>query len=287
MPKGKRGPIPEMKATVETAEEVVRCEMHEIAYDPEEGCPICLTEAAGGEPTDLTDDSDEIEDVEPSESTPEEPQPAAPAVETAAPLMEYVCPDCIFRSEYEAEAAEHRAGTNHREAVFQEKTVEGEIPKPEQVELFKEPGFVRRHLETRVGEAFLNALRGELEALCRKKRDVEDEKDAATKAFNARIKAHEQSIDDILQQLQVKTQFAYVDCEWRILNDENARGLFRLDTGDCIERRPLTAEDRLEELAKAQADNAPAGEPPAEVKPEEPADEHAAPTQAIAEAVAG
>ena len=42
-----------------------------------------------------------------------------------------------------------------------------------------------------------------------------------------------------------------VDCEWRGI-DGNARGLFRLDTGECIEQAALTAEDRAAELTDAE-----------------------------------
>ena len=81
--------------------------------------------------------------------------------------------------------------------------------------------------------------------------DTEDAKKATAAQFNSELALLNKQMRVIAKVLAKPTEEVEVECEWRVI-DGNARGLFRLDTGECIEKAALTAEDRAEELEEAQ-----------------------------------
>lgn len=164
----------------------------------------------------------------------------------------YQCsePGCTFSSPSLTEAQEHVNGTGHGGWDVEEK------PKPEQPQLFAEKGIVQRVLDSPLDEDFLNVKRKELSNCYLKKLDIEADKKSAVDGYNAKIKTQETRMEEIARILTTPFEQKAVDCEWKIMTDENCRKLIRLDTGAVVEVKPLTAEDRAAELQQAQAANA-------------------------------
>ena len=118
----------------------------------------------------------------------------------------------------------------------------------EQPELFREPGIVNKWLTVPLSDEVVNEKRQALAELYQQGLDVMDSKKTADKDFNAQLATIETMMRGIAKTLADPTEEAEVECEWRVIDGENARGLFRLDTGECIETAALTAEDRAVEL---------------------------------------
>ena len=121
----------------------------------------------------------------------------------------------------------------------------------EQSELFKEPGIVK-WLTVPLSAEVVNEKRQALAELYQQGLDVMDAKKTADKDFNAQLATIETMMRGIAKTLAAPTEEAEVACEWRVIDGENARGLYRLDTGECMEKAALTAEDRAAELDQAQ-----------------------------------
>lgn len=183
----------------------------------------------------------------------------------------YKCADCSFTSKFLSEIEEHCNGTKHGGFKNEEPV------KPEQPQLFSEKGVIHRDVQVPLAPEFLSEKRVQLATLYQNILDVEDAKSAAVSDFNAQIKSIDAQMQEIARVLKLPYTHEKVDCEWRILEAENARGLYRLDTGEMIEKQPLTAEDRAAELERAQEANAtPAeGEKPVEPHDDSPAAEGA------------
>jgi len=171
-------------------------------------------------------------------------------VDTDEPLPEltgYKCADCIFTSNFLSEIEEHVSGTGH--GGFKDDT-------PVQAALFNEPGVIHRMINVSLPADFLNEKRTRLAALYQSALDVKDEKKSADDDFNSRLKNIDSQMQEIARVLKTPYTCEKVDCEWKILEEENARGLYRLDTGEMIEKQPLTEEDRAKELEHAKEENA-------------------------------
>lgn len=160
----------------------------------------------------------------------------------------YKCsqPGCTFQTSYLSEMEEHCNGTGHGYVTDVLDPIETQLPLP---------GIVRRNVEISMPETTLNAKRKELSECYRSIRDIEDEKAASDAAFKARSKPLEQKMEAIDRILRNPVTYEKVEAEWRVIEGENARGLFRLDTGEMIEKEAINQDDREEELQQAQTDN--------------------------------
>lgn len=173
-------------------------------------------------------------------------------------------PGCAFRTSHLSEMEEHVNGTGHGGYKLEEPA------KPVQPQLFREPGVIKRSIEVRMSDEAIAQKQATLAALYRQLRDVESAKESAVKTFNAEIKAYDEQMQAIDRVLRAPYTFETVDCVWRVIEGENARGLYRLDNGDMLEQQPLTEEDRQAELDRLKA------EYKAETAAEAPADGPAA-----------
>lgn len=165
----------------------------------------------------------------------------------------YVCANCPFRSNLLSEMEEHVNGTGH--GKFD--TEEVKPADPVQTPLFSPPpGVVHKDIRVPLGDELLNDKRMKLAELYQKALDVKDEKKAADEDCNTRLKMIDQQMQEIARVLKMPFTWEKVNCEWRIIGEENARGLFRLDTGEQVDVQPLAEEDRVRELEEAAEDNA-------------------------------
>ena len=160
----------------------------------------------------------------------------------------YVCWHCKFATVDLSKLEEHAAETGHGRAPVAEV----------QPELFSTPGIIHKMIDVPMEEEFLNQKKTALAELYQNTLDVKSQKKAADAGFNAKLTACDERMQEISRILANPFTSVRVDCEWRILEGENARGLYRLDTNEQIETSPLTQEDRVAELNKASEDNAPA-----------------------------
>lgn len=218
MPKGKRGPIPEMAVTKETDVEII-----EESFLPEDP----TAEEIVGEENIV--DVGSVEEFE---------QPVAP--------QGYKCADCAFTSGLLSEMEEHVNGTGHGKFDTQ----------PIQPELFSTPGTINREIKIPLDETILNEKKTRLALLYQSALDVKEEKKDADSEFNSRLKNIDEQMQEIARVLKKPFTYEMARCEWRIIEEEHARGLYRLDTGELIEKQALSMEDRVKEAEKAEAENA-------------------------------
>lgn len=179
-------------------------------------------------------------------------QPETPATPPPA-LRDYRCLDChaegLSPRLTSEELEEHLRAVGH--------THWDRWP-PEQTDLFTEgDGIVTRDLRRVMTNAEQDeiriALSREYEALY----VIEQEKAAADKEFKDRMKPHEGAMVSYAKTLADPYSESTVDCRWLI--EATERVLRRVDSGEELERRALTAEDRaaLEKPAPATKTAAP------------------------------
>lgn len=175
----------------------------------------------------------------------------------------YKCslPGCAFHSQLLSEMEEHVSGTGHG----------GYKSGPVQPELFSEHGEVSRFVNVPLPDGVVTEKLIELSELYQDTLNVKENKKAADDEFNAQLKTLDAQMQAIARILKTPWTSEPVKCIWRIIEGENARGLYRIDTGEIIDKQPLTAEDRAAELAQAEAANA----APVEAAPAEPISEAA------------
>ena len=168
------------------------------------------------------------------------------------PIAGYKCANCSFRSMLLSEMEEHVNGTGH--GKFD--TEDGARVDAVQPALFSEPGVIHRMVNVMLPSELLQEKRARLASLYQSALEIKEEKKATDDDCNARLKNIDTQMQEIARILKTPYTYEKVDCEWRILNEENARGLYRLDTGEMIEKQPLSMEDKLAEEEKAAAQNA-------------------------------
>ena len=242
MPRGKKGPVPETREEIEeqnndpTAEEIVG---EENVVDVGSAVEI--------------EESDDEQEVPVSQG--------------------YTCsePGCKFSSKLLSEMEEHVNGTGH--GGYDVEEAGGPIkPQVEQAQLFSET-IVERMLDAPLNEEFLNQKRKELAECYHRMLDLELDKKAEVDKYNTKIKNIDGRMQEIDRILATPFERVPVRCEWHVVMDENCRKLFRLDNGEVVEIKALTAEDRARELAQAEKENAAAAEAIPDDAPRPPADE--------------
>lgn len=238
MPRGKAGPKPETKEEIEerkndpTAEEIVGVENVVDVGSP------TIAEMSG-----MLDGDEEIF----------EERPAG-----------YKCslPGCPFTTTFLAEMEEHVNGTGH--GGF--KQADPVVPEAIQPELFAGAKIVVKSLKVPLAEDFLIEQRKELADKYQRILNLEAEKKETVSGFNAKISNIDERMKEIARVLATPHTYENIKCEWRPIDGQNARGLYRLDTGEQVDLQPLSQEERAQELEQANAANA---DP--EVPAEEPA----------------
>ena len=219
MPKGKKGPYPEMTVTKETGVTVI-----EESFLPDDPTAEEIVGAENVVDMEAEGRNDDFDDE---------------------PPHGFKCANCTFTTESMVELEEHVTSTGH-----------GSYVEPVQPKLFSTPGVIHREIKIPMSEEDLNPMRVRLAKLYQSALDVKEEKKDADSDFNARLKTLDEQMQEIARILKRPYTHEQVDCEWRVIEEEHARGLYRLDTGELIEKEPLTAEDRAAELAKAEEVNA-------------------------------
>lgn len=211
----------------------------------------------GPKPPVMNDPTEEsIEDIIGAENIVDVDLPETELEDDPLPsLTGYTCADCTFRSKLLSEIQEHCNGTGHGGFESEEP-----VETATQAALFGEPGVITRSINVPMPEEELNERRARLAELYQEISDVKSAKKAADTDFNAQISAIDERMQAIARTLRCPTSLETVRCEWRIIDGENARGLYRLDTGELLEKSPLTAEDMALELEKAEAANAGGGQ---------------------------
>lgn len=239
MARGKRGPRPDMKVIAESGITVI-----EESFLDEVG--------PAGENIEEIVGKENIVDVDEPEVT---PQPAE------RQGYKYTDVGCTFQTGYLSEMEEHNTGTGH--GGYKTETLDP-LSATQPGELFSEPGIVHRNVEVPIDPEVLNEKRVKLAELYQEALEVKANKKSADAAFNAQLTGIDEDMQSIARVLRTPFTYAKVETEWRIIDGENARGLYRLDTGEMLENAALTEEDRAEELRRAEAANQPATEPVAE-----------------------
>ena len=229
MPRGKKGPVPEMKVTEARSIKI-------IEEDFLSGPPLTelLKKGAREKLDEMLKDDGQV------------------TIEET-----WLCVDCDFKSPEMSYLAQHILSTGHRDPFKTPEAANGKAEPviAEQPELFKEPGIVKRWVKVHFDEGFLNEKRKALADLYQTALTVKEDKKSADADFNAQLTHIDEMMRDIARLLASPFTEDEVRCEWRVIDGENARGLFRIDTGECIEKAALTAEDRAAELDEVTAAN--------------------------------
>ncbi len=209
MPRGKKGPYPQMEVTFETGINVI-------------------------EESFLPGDDKNIEDIIGKENVESlaETDGDRPPLE----LAHLKCGKCAFRTHYLSEMEEHYQGTGHG----------GMVEEPATQAML--PNLVHREITIPLLPEVLEKKRVRLAELYQSVLEVKDEKKAADEDCNARLKNLDNQMQEIARVLKAPVGYMRVTCEWKIIEGENARGLFRLDTGECIEKQALSIEDQQNDI---------------------------------------
>lgn len=148
------------------------------------------------------------------------------------------------------EWTEHSSATGH--TSFIKKAIE-----PQQPQLFAtESQGVQRWVNVPPSESFINEARVNMQKVVREILSIEAEKKEFDADCNARLKPLKEQLAGLDGALHREFEQRRVDCEWSVSTEENARILKRLDTGEIIDRQPLTAEDHAEMLDEVNEANA-------------------------------
>lgn len=173
------------------------------------------------------------------------------------------CDDCEFKSQFLAEMNEHLNGTGHtgfEEVVPENPVIEVPPPPPSvQTELFSEPPIVKRDLLVHISDERLKDLHEEIGILCSESLNQKELAEAA----KDQVKILETKMQEIRAKIKSPFEYQTVDCQWRIVLEENSKKLVRLDNGEVVQTAALSAEDRERELRRA-ADQAISGSDPAD-----------------------
>lgn len=163
----------------------------------------------------------------------------------AKPIPQLECDDCTYKTPNLDEMTEHLSGTGHTgyESV--------EIDLEEQAELFSGDRVVTRSLRVPITAEELGALHKQAADISMRLVEEEEQLQMA----KARIKAFTADRNKLVAALRDPYKNADVAAEWRVYIEENAKKLHRLDNEEVIEMRPLSAEDREQYQAQANADN--------------------------------
>jgi hypothetical protein len=167
------------------------------------------------------------------------PKPNGHAPEAKA----YKCDDCTFTTAHLPEMSEHLSGSHHLDY--------SEVPAEKPGELFTGPRTIKRSLPVPLTPEEKAALHAKLADIATQLVDKEQEIANA----KADVKSLEAEQRKSVAELRSPTKTAQVECEWVVSMEENCKRLFRRDTNECIDTRPLSAEDRAEEEKRAAAMN--------------------------------
>jgi hypothetical protein len=176
-----------------------------------------------------------------------------PETREPMPPQEFSCLEngCKFSGTFE-EWTEHSSATGHADFSQQDRAPE----EPEQPALFETDGIVKRYVNVAVTEDWLNEARCNMERVVRQILSIEDEKKAFDADANERLKPLKEQLRGLDKTLQRTTEQREVDCEWRVSTEQNSRILVRLDTGETMETKALTAEDFAKMQDEANKANA-------------------------------
>lgn len=180
-----------------------------------------------------------------------EENPIPPTIDQA---IRFHCDGCNVADMTYDEIVEHASATGHEYSPGETHNEQDEEPIEEQGALFSE-GIVVRMMDKPLSESYLTDVRAALCTAFQARLTIEGEKKAADEEFSRRIKVEDSRMRAFAAELAHPFQEVDVECEWRVIPGENARGLFRMDTNECIEKRALSAEDRAAELEAAAESN--------------------------------
>lgn len=173
------------------------------------------------------------------EKHPLPPKPPDITEPAPAPLARDLrCLDCFADKQTtilsSAEMEEHFAAVGHSHWERYESPAV-------QAALFSPPAIVHRSLERELTEEEKHDIRINIATEFEQLHAIEEEKEAAVKIFNEKIKPHKDLMDALAKQL-LKPKVDDVEAMWHI--EATERVLRRCDSTEELERRPLTAEDR-------------------------------------------
>ena len=147
----------------------------------------------------------------------------------------YECAECAFVGTFE-EWNEHSTAMKH--PTFTNSA--------EQQELFAPTGMVTIQVKEPLSEGYLAEVRQKIAELVEQQFAVEDEKKAEAKRTGDLLKEIDAELKQLVAVLKNPVNVKSVECEWRDADDKPERVLYRNDTGEEIERAPLSAEERAE-----------------------------------------
>lgn len=168
---------------------------------------------------------------------------------TDASMQVHCCdhPGCIYSTPNLEEMAEHLSGTGHNDYT----TKNGAPPTAQNTELFAGPAKITRSLKCEISNEELGALHKTAAGIAIQ---LVEQRELAALA-KEKAKGLEADQNAIVAKLRDPFKMAPVECEWRIVMEENCKNLHRLDTNAIIETRALSAEDRAIEEKRAAEQN--------------------------------
>jgi len=117
----------------------------------------------------------------------------------------------------------------------------------------------RKELQCNLTDEELNVYRDELARLTTEEIEIEAAKKEAVSEFGAKLQKCVAARRLLATKISTKKEYRQVDVEWRKHFEQNCATLIRLDTYEVVDTRPLSAEERQQELdLQAAAESDPA-----------------------------
>lgn len=168
-----------------------------------------------------------------------------PNGQTDALDMVLQCKQCAFNTAHLPEMTEHISGSLHN-GYDTIKPTEHKQP-----ELYSEPAPIVRRLRVPY-DAEERRLIGETAMQLAVQQDDLEQQLVLTKE---QIKGIATSRKELAAKVRDGHKLTDVPCRWDITLEANMKTLIRGDSGEVVETRPLSAEDRTEELKRVEAQN--------------------------------
>lgn len=105
-------------------------------------------------------------------------------------------------------------------------------------------GSFRQELECVLTDSQIKTYSAELARLTQEQAELEDRKKEVTAGYKARIDACISSTRVVARKVATGKEMRDVDVRWELDFDSNAKYLFRLDTYQVVDTKPLTEDER-------------------------------------------
>lgn len=108
--------------------------------------------------------------------------------------------------------------------------------------------MISKILPVNLGQKEIETYALQLAEVCAKRSEVEADRKKAAGEFNQKIKAHTESIENLVSAIQEGFEERDVECDWRRNNEKGFMELVRMDTREVVETREMTEQELNQDI---------------------------------------